>query len=31
MAVCREQASVQAAVDRKKRGHVKLVPAHALS
>jgi hypothetical protein len=31
MAVCREQANVQAAVDRNKRGHVKLVPAHALS
>jgi hypothetical protein len=32
MAVCREQSAVQqAARDRKKRGHVNLVPTHALS
>jgi hypothetical protein len=30
MAVCREAAAVQVA-ERKKRGHVNLVPAHALT
>jgi O-antigen ligase len=28
MAVCREQTAVQAATEKKKRGHVNLVPAH---
>jgi hypothetical protein len=31
MAVCREASAVQVAEDKKKRGHVNLVPAHALT